>query len=310
MTRLRLTYAIAPPNRTTPPERRREIAAEQSARLASLPLDALLVYDVQDESSRTNTPRPFPFVPKVDPLSYAFDALELGHVPRIVYRAVAGQDEATLRLWLQRLHARGGRAVLVGAPAREASPSVTLPRAFSLCQAHTPALSFGGVVIAERHQTRGGEDARVWAKMQQGCAFFISQTVWCATTTRRFLRDLRARAEKAGSAAPPILFTFSPCGSVQTLEFLRWLGVVVPEVIQRELLSAPDMLARSIELATDTFADIRSFARDLGLTVGCNVESVTARAPEIEASIELLRRVDRLEPRSSAKAPRAVQTTA
>jgi hypothetical protein len=57
--RPRLTYAIAPPNRTTAPERRREIAAEQSARISALPIDALLVYDVQDEAARNASQRPF-----------------------------------------------------------------------------------------------------------------------------------------------------------------------------------------------------------------------------------------------------------
>ncbi|HEY6079819.1 MAG TPA: hypothetical protein VIW29_13485 [Polyangiaceae bacterium] len=291
---MKLTYAIAPPNQATPTERRQAIAAEQSARIASLPIDALLVYDVQDEAARNVGPRPFRFMPKVDALTYAFDALQLGALPRIVYRAVAEQDEAALRAWLDTLQARGGRAVLVGAPSREAAPPLTLPNALGVCRSHAPLLPFGGVLIPERHVTRGGEDARVWSKMQQGCRFFVSQTVWCAATTKRLLRDLRIRLEQESGAAPAILFTLSPCGSAQTLDFLEWLGVAVPGPVKRELLAAKDMLARSIDLATETFAEIRGFAREQGLVVGCNVESVTARTAEVEASIELLRRVDRM----------------
>lgn len=302
MTTPRLTYAIAPPNRTTPPERRREIAAEQSARIAALPIDALLVYDVQDEAARTAAARPFPFVPKVDPLTYAFESLQVGSLPRIVYRAVAGQDEASLRSWLTSLRARGGRPVLVGAPADNAAASLTLPQAFDLCREHTPELPFGGVLIAERHQTVGAEDARVLAKMRQGCRFFVSQTVWCTTTTKRFLGDLRLSAEQKGEATPPILFTVSPCGSPQTLDFLEWLGVLVPEATKRELLASKDMLARSVELAADAFAEIRGFAEQQGLTVGCNVESLTARPSEVDASIELLHRVS-LAPAKSAPRP-------
>jgi len=96
--RPRLTYAITPPNQTTPDERRRAIAAAQSARVSSLPVDALLVYDVQDEAARNGNPRPFSFVPKVDPLSYAFDELQIGALPRVVYRAVAEQSEGLGRV--------------------------------------------------------------------------------------------------------------------------------------------------------------------------------------------------------------------
>ena len=293
----RLTYAIAPPNRTTPLDRRRAIAAAQSQRISSLPLDALLVYDVQDEAARNGAPRPFPFTPKVDPLSYAFDALKIGALPRVVYRAVADQGEATLRDWLDSLQARGGQAVLVGAPSRNMATSLSLPQALSLCRSHAPALPFGGVLIPERHETAGAEDARVWAKMQQGCRFFVSQTVWSVTATKRLLQDLRVRADREDKSAPPILLTFSPCGSQQTLHFLQWLGVNVPAPVKRELSAAKDMLARSVELAVQAFAEVRAFAAEQGLDVGCNVESVSARAEEVDASVELAWRIDQLAPR-------------
>jgi hypothetical protein len=306
--RPRLTYAIAPPNRTTPLERRLAIAARQSEVVASLPVDALLVYDVQDEAARNGDLRPFSFVPKVDPLSYAFDELQVGALPRVVYRAIVGQAEPSLCRWFARLQARGGLAVLVGAPSQRTATALTLPQAFSLCKRYAPGLAFGGVVIPERHRAPSEEDARVWAKAQQGCSFFVSQTVWSLTMTKQLLRDLSVRAARESAHAPHILLTFSPCGSQQTLEFTEWLGVRVPEDVKRELLSAKDMLGRSIELATDAFDEVRTFAAELGLTVGCNVESVSARAAEVEASVELVRRVDQLGVRPALAGARAVPT--
>jgi hypothetical protein len=300
--RPRLTYAITPPSQSTPAERRSAIAAAQSARVLSLPVDALLVYDVQDEAARNGDPRPFSFAPKVDPLGYAFDELKIGSLPRVVYRAVAEQGETSLRRWFDELQAHGGLAVLVGAPSRRAVTSLTLAQAFSLCREHAPGLAFGGVVIPERHHTSGTEDARVWAKLQQGCSFFVSQTVWSVSATKRLLNDLRIRAEQEGGSAPHILLTFSPCGSPQTLEFMAWLGVALPDAVKRELLAAKDMLTRSIELAVEAFREIRAFAAEQGLTVGCNVESVSSRAAEVEAAVELVRRVDQLDPRPGSTA--------
>jgi hypothetical protein len=130
--------------------------------------------------------------------------------------------------------------------------------------------------------------------LRQGCGFFVSQTVWSASATKRLLRDLRLRADRERTNVPPILLTFSPCGSPQTLQFLEWLGVEVPPATKRELLSARDMLGRSIELATETFADVRRFGAEHGISIGCNVESVSSRASEVEAATELVRRVERL----------------
>jgi 5,10-methylenetetrahydrofolate reductase len=191
----------------------------------------------------------------------------------------------------------GGRAVLVGAPCRQVEASLSLPQAYALSRSQEPDLPFGGVLIPERHEATGTEDARIWTKMQHGCRFFVSQTVWSVAATRRLLSDLRLRCELAGVEPPPVLLTFSPCGSRQTLEFLEWLGVAVPKPLERELLAATDMLARSVELAVEAFAEVRDFAEKQGLAVGCNVESLTARAAEVEASLELLQRIDRLERR-------------
>src|SRR5690606_30307991 len=164
----RLTYAVTPPNRSTPLERRQAIAAAQSALARSLPVDALLVYDVQDETERNAEPRPFAFSPKVDSLDYAL-GLDLGDVPRVVYRAIVG--------WLDRLQALGGSAVFVGAPSRQSAAKLSLRDAYAVSERHAPALPFGGVVIPERHRTSGTEHERLLSKAQQGCRFFVSQTV-------------------------------------------------------------------------------------------------------------------------------------
>src|SRR5690349_13904971 len=114
---LQLLYGITPPKVSSPEERRREIADAQAQRINQLPVDGLIVYDLQDESTRTKVERPFPFVACIDPFEYAYDYL--GHVslPKIVYRSVSIHAEAALSHWLTQLHERQGATVLVGAPA-------------------------------------------------------------------------------------------------------------------------------------------------------------------------------------------------
>ena len=57
-----IVYGITPPKDSTDPERVAEIAAKQVARLQGLDLDGLVLYDIQDEASRTSVERPFPFI--------------------------------------------------------------------------------------------------------------------------------------------------------------------------------------------------------------------------------------------------------
>jgi hypothetical protein len=50
-------------------------------------------------------------------------------------------------------------------------------------------------------------------------------------------------------------------------------------------------LQRSIDLCESVFADVQQYAREKQLPIGINVESISIRKSEIEASVELYRRL-------------------
>ncbi|MEZ4375937.1 MAG: hypothetical protein R3B07_34345 [Polyangiaceae bacterium] len=258
----RLTYGITPPKVSNSEEKRLEIAALQSARIAALPVDALVVYDLQDESSRTDAKRPFPFLQTIDPLSYAYEYLGAVAQPKIVYRSVSGMKREELVAWLRRLNELGGAAVLVGAPSQSQAVSLRLSDAYRARQDEAPSVPLGGVLIAERHHSRGGEDERVLKKLEHGCSFFISQAVYAVTESKNLLSALYYRCLAEDRPVPPILVTLSPCGSTKTLEFMNWLGVSVPLWLQNELLHAHDILEKSVDLALSGFEELLDFARE------------------------------------------------
>ncbi len=294
----RLTYGITPPKHSLSAEQRETLARRQTQRIAELPIDALVVYDLQDESSRTQVPRPFPFLQTVDPLEYATEDLAELSVPKVVYRSVSQLDAAGLGRWMRALRAQGGATVFVGAPSRDAKRSLRLSEAQALRGAEAPDLQLGGVVIAERHRQRGGEDERVLHKRARGCSFFISQAVYDVTATKDLLSDLYFRCQAAGQPMPHLLVTLCPCGSTKTLEFLAWLGIDVPRWIQNELHNAGDPLQTSVDTCIATFRELWQFAADKGFSLGCNVESVSVRKAEIDASVAMIHQVARIMGRS------------
>lgn len=287
----RLTYGITPPKVSFEEARRRTLAEQQTARIAALPIDALVVYDLQDESSRTDATRPFPFLQTVDPLEYATGDLAGLDLHKVVYRSVAKMDEAEMLAWMQRADAAELSTVFVGAPSRDATVRLRLSDAYRLRQQQCAALPLGGVVIAERHRMRGEEDARVASKQQAGCSFFVSQAVYDVTATKDLLSDLWFRSVREGNDMPAVLVTLSPCGSLKTLEFLDWLGVVVPRWVKNELREAGDILQTSVDTSLAAFEELHEFASAKGFALGCNVESVALRKAEIEASVEMVHRV-------------------
>jgi hypothetical protein len=285
-----LTYGITPPKSSYDPDRRRAIAERQAARISALPVDGLIVYDIQDESARTSAPRPFPFLQTLDPVEYAFDDLAGVAVPKVVYRCVAPLDEVALEHSLRRIHDAGGLTVLVGAASGRQEPRLRLSDAYRSRHSKFPELPVGGVLIPERHERNHAEDARVFQKVDAGCSFFVTQAVYAVEASKNVLSDLYYRSQVLGRELPPVLVTLSPCGSLKTLAFMRWLGIDVPRWLENELSHAQDILQMSIERCTDILAELVEYAAAKRIPLGCNIESVSLHKSEIEASVELTQR--------------------
>jgi hypothetical protein len=292
LTGIRL-YGIAPPKLASDPERLREIAVQQATRLRMLAPDGLVVYDIQDEPGRGGQARPFPFLPTVDAEFYAYDVLAELAIPKIVYRCVGAHPRHVFSSWVETVRAAADRrlSVFVGAPrGRSGSPTLPLAEAYVLARA-APNLVLGGIAIAERHVLKEDEHDRMIAKQKSGCRFFITQSVYDAASTRSLLSDYALSLQANGRSPAPIVLTFSPCGSVRTLEFMKWLGISFPRWLENELRHSADTLERSIDLCESVFADVQDYAREKQLPIGINVESVSIRKSEIDASVELYRRL-------------------
>jgi hypothetical protein len=105
------------------------------------------------------------------------------------------------------------------------------------------------------------------------------------------LSDYALSLQAGGRSPVPVVLTFSPCGSVRTLEFMKWLGISFPRWLENELRHSGDTLERSIDLCESVFTDVQDFAREKHVPIGINVESVSIRKSEIDASVELYQRL-------------------
>ena len=281
-----LLFAVTPPRRSTSPQRAQEIADITRKRLEGLRPDGLVLYDIDDESDRNPTERPFPFTPTMDPAEYLARYLGELDLPAVVYRAVGKYDEDDFCGWLAEQDCRS-LSVFVGAASRETPIATTLTRAQSLRAELRPDLLLGGVAIPERHTRTGAEHLRLIAKQEAGCSFFVTQVVYDVNAAKDLVSDYRYECTARGLVPVPIVFTFSVCGSMKTLEFLKWLGVDVPRWIHNEFQHADDTLQASFEHARAAALELMAFCRRLGVPFGLNVESVSIRREEIEASVDL-----------------------
>ena len=282
-----LLFALTPPRLATAAGRVQEIADATIARLRALELDGLILYDIDDEAERNPAQRPFPFTPTLDPADFFADYLADWPTPVIVYRAVAKYARADLRSWLAVQEPAKVLTVLVGAGSSTTSAATALTDAQAWSREVNPHLAVGGVAIPERHRRRHDEHVRLLAKQEAGCRFFVTQVVYDVNAAKNLVSDYFYECSARGRPLVPIVFTFSVCGSMRTLEFLKWLGVDVPRWIENDLKHAADTLEASYQLALAAAIELMSYCRRLGMPFGINIESVSIRKVEIEASVML-----------------------
>jgi len=286
-----LVYGITPPKAITPSERVGEIAAKSVASLSTLDIDALIVYDVQDESVRTAEERPFPFSDSLDPFLYASKFLSSLDVPKIIYRPASKFTKEELATWLAGMAQHDFYPVFVGLPTPDYIPKTSLKEAYAIWKNYEDRSVIGAVTIPERHVLLKDEEVRMLDKVDAGVSFFVSQCIFNVAITEQMLHDLKKACNSQHRELPTVIFTLTVCGSAKTLLFMEWLGIHIPEDIKEELKTSTNPLSRSVEMAIRTATELTHYCIANNIPFGFNIESVAIRKEEIEASVNLINTV-------------------
>ncbi|WP_028471362.1 hypothetical protein [Neptunomonas japonica] len=280
-----------PPRDNTPSDQVSDIADKLLGRLSAIDFDGVIVYDIQDESSRIDKPRPFPFMQTHDPRDYSRLIREKSQHPVITYKSVSQRDRHDFEQWLEEAWNNYGirDIVMVGSPSSEGKVQLSLNDAYEALTEHQLDYNLGGVTIAERHAKKGDEHQRLLKKSAQGCSFFVSQAVYNPQATVDMLSRYARECKEQGITPQRVILTFTPCGSAKTLEFMEWLGISVPEATSYRILDAHNPLAESIRICRSNLEQIIEACIPLGIPLGLNIESLTNRKDEIDAAIRLFK---------------------
>ena len=283
-------YGTTPPRADASSADVADAAARLVERVRALPLDGFVVYDLQDESGRTDRPRPFPFVPKTDPRHCAGLLRRLSGHDAICFKCIGLLDEREWDAWLDEtaIHYDIGLLSLVGRPVTRAAPyPMSLARAFQIAASHAGRFAPGGVTIAERHRNNGGEIRRMFDKQATGCGYFLSQTVYDAALAADVLNRYARECHRWRVTPCRVVLSFAPCGGPRTLSLMKWLGIAIPREVEDRILTAESPLSESIDICRSSLRQILDAIPENDLPLGFCVESLSADRGEVEASVEL-----------------------
>lgn len=283
-----ITYGLTPPKESNDLDKLGEIAQKQYQRVKGLGVDGLVIYDIQDEADRLSEERPFPFIKTVDPIKYSDEYFSDLGIPKIIYHCVGKYSQEEFKSRISAEQRDDKLCVFVGAASRNQKVAIKLADAYNLRKSYNNNILLGGVAIPERHLLGFDEHLRIIGKENSGCSFFISQAVCNVEASKNFLSDYYYYCQQHERETVPIIFTLTPCGSKKTLEFMKWLGISIPKWLENELIYSDNILGKSMELLKGIFQELVAFGKDKKIPIGCNIESVSTRKEEIEASVELV----------------------
>lgn len=171
-------FGLTPPSIDTTESKSLEICEKFVARGRTLAVDGFICYDVQDETSRTDAPRPFRFRKLQDPSWYAGCITAASHKQCVVYKAApACESGPAFEKWLSECTERDGHTAInvVGAPS--SAVSSTGPSTKEACELvdRRAGVKFGCVCIAERHMKSRKEHLNLANKAAWGAEWFITQ---------------------------------------------------------------------------------------------------------------------------------------
>ncbi|KAG7361370.1 methylenetetrahydrofolate reductase [Nitzschia inconspicua] len=294
-----------PPGEGTAPGKILEIATMFSNRSKALASDGFIVYDIQDEPGRSSdsSPRPFPFRHLMDSSTYAAVLARTSGKQCLVYKCVADEKFDD---WIQTAHTSHGHSAInvVGRVSSDGTfVGPTISEAMDKVNATNNALKFGCVCIGERHtlesaQARGKsyptEHLNMMRKQKAGAQWFVSQAIYDIGPTIQLLKDYASLCRQQGETPRKVILTFAPVSRTKTINFIKWLGVKVPEDIEKSILEHERPIDKSIDILCDHLKVILQECASLGVPLGINCESVSIFKAEIDGVHELFRRLQRI----------------
>jgi hypothetical protein len=285
-------FGSTPPREGTTEQQARDSCAKFAARSAVLATDGFIVYDIQDEGTRTTLERPFPFRKTMDPALYASFFPAVSGKQCVVYKCVVEESKEQYEQWLNKaVHEYGHKAFnLVGAASSAQAKTFSLKEGGEVIQNRNDC-KFGCVCIPERHTVKGNEHVNMFSKTQYGASWFITQGIFNVEPLIRLLTDYATLCKEHNVVPKKIVLTFAPCGRAKTMTFIKWLGMNVPPEIEERIFKAENPVKESINLLCELLTTILARTAGSGVPLGINVESLSIFKEEIDAAHELFQRL-------------------
>ena len=268
-------------------------AANISSLLSQTHIDAINIPEVRDEVARGE--RPIKNQLRAEPREFGKLLQDIVGIESIVNRVVVHQNlEKEIRWFEETYHNYEiENLITVGGESREIKypgPSVNEALA-AIKQNEKLDILCGGISIPSREK----ESLRLIEKSSYGSEFFTTQVLYDSSKIIKMISHYQKRCNEMSTFPRRLLLSFAPVSSGKNIDFLKWLGVDIPNETEKKLRDdSQKMSDRSMQITVDILNDTLKYLNDnkIVVPIGLNVEHIMSY--NFQASIEMLQELARI----------------
>jgi len=267
-----------------------------SSLLSQTHIDAINIPEVHDEIERGD--RPVTNQKRGEPREFGMLLQDIVGIEAIINRVVVHEPYDEQMRWIEETNTTyeienmiivGGESSKVNYPGPTVNEMLqTITRGYN---SNGGDIFCGGIAIPSRKD----ESKNLIRKSEHGSEFFTTQVLYNAENIIKMINNYQSRCNELDTFPRRILLSFAPVSSQKNIEFLKWLGVEIPDDTERYLKGRPgSMTERSLDVAVEVLNEILEFitVNNLRVPVGLNVEHIMSY--NFQSSVEMLQELARI----------------
>ena len=267
-----------------------------SSLLSQTHIDAINIPEVHDEIGRGD--RPVTNQKRGEPREFGMLLQDIVGIEAIINRVVVHEPYEEQMRWIEETNTTyeienmiivGGESSKVDYPGPTVNGMLqTIAREYN---SNGGDIFCGGIAIPSRKK----ESRNLIKKSEHGSEFFTTQVLYDSKNIIKMINNYQSRCNELDTFPRRILLSFAPVSSQKNIEFLKWLGVEIPDDTERYLKGRPgSMTERSLDVAVEVLNEILDFitVNNLKVPVGLNVEHIMSY--NFQSSVEMLQELARI----------------
>lgn len=266
-----------------------------STLLSQTHIDAINIPEVHLEETRGK--RPIEDRVRAEPREFGRLIQDSVGIEAIINRVTVLEKEESQREWFLSTYSDYGieNIVLVGGESGKITypgPNVTESSRIieDLNNKYEIEIFCGGITLPSRKV----ESKRMVKKSNSGLDFFTTQVLYDSSDICKVLGHYSEVCKSDNLIPKRVLLSFAPISTKKNLDFLKWLGVEIPNETEAYLIEDnKETKGRSIEISLGVLEDILNYVskNEIMVPIGLNVEHIMTY--NFEHSVELLQKMSK-----------------